>query len=70
MRRRGDKGDLRTQKRVCFYNVECHSEEEARYLKVFLEVGLDKVKVPQDESYLNAIIPDLEEIKSRIECLG
>ncbi len=48
-------------------HVECRSEEEARYLKVFLEAGLDKVKILQDESYLNGIISDLEEIKSRID---
>jgi len=48
-------------------HIECHSEEEARYLKVFIEAGLDKVKVPKDESYLNDIISELEKLKARID---
>lgn len=47
--------------------IECGSEEEARYLRVFLEVGLDKVKVPKDEGHLDNILSELEELKNRID---
>jgi len=47
--------------------IECHSKEEARYFKVFVESGLDKVKIPRDESYLSRIISELEELKKRID---
>lgn len=30
-------------------HIDCDSENEARYLKVWLESGLDKVKIPKDK---------------------
>jgi len=48
-------------------HIECHSKEEARYLKVFLELGLDEVKIPKDDEYLKDILPELEELKAQIE---
>ena len=36
--------------------IECRSEDEARYLKVFLEAGLTKVRVPKDDEYLKTAI--------------
>ncbi len=48
-------------------SIDCASELEARYLKVWLEAGLDQVKVPQDESYLQAIVPQLERLKQKID---
>lgn len=47
--------------------VECRSEAEARYLKVFLDAGMGEVSVPDDDDYLNSIIPELEAIKKRID---
>lgn len=47
--------------------VECKSEEEARYLKVFLESGLTDIKIPKDETYLKSILPELEELKMKID---
>ena len=47
--------------------IECHSEEEARYLKIFLEVGLDEVKIPEDEEYLRGILPKIEDLKTRTD---
>jgi len=47
--------------------VECRSEEEARYLKVFLEAGLDKVMIPDDENYLKIILPELEQLKIKTD---
>ena len=46
-------------------SIECRSEEEARYLKVFLDVGLTEVGVPDDDEFLKAILPKLERLKSR-----
>jgi len=48
-------------------SIDCASELEARYLKVWLEAGIDQVKVPQNEGYLKAIVPQLESLKQRID---
>ena len=48
-------------------SIDCASELEARYLKVWLEAGLDEVKVPQNEGYLEAIVPELESLKQKID---
>jgi len=47
--------------------IACHSEEEARYLKIFLETGMKEVYVPKDEEYLKSILPELEGLKRRID---
>lgn len=46
---------------------ECRSEEEARYLMVFLDAGLTEVYVPKDDEYLKSILPDLEKLKAKID---
>jgi len=48
-------------------HVDCTSEHEARYLKVWLEGGLDSVKIPKDENYLVNVVPTLEELKKKID---
>jgi len=48
-------------------SIDCASEPEARYLKVWLEADLDEVKVPQNEGYLEAIVPELESLKQKID---
>jgi len=48
-------------------SIDCASESEARYLKVWLEAGVNKVRVPQNESYLHAIVPQLESLKQRVD---
>ncbi len=50
-------------------SLECRSEEEARYLKIFLEAGLDEARIPKDDEYLNAILPELETLKSKIDAI-
>jgi len=45
--------------------IELDTEEEARYCKVFLEIGLRQVMVPEDLDYLKSILPDLEHLKTR-----
>jgi len=47
--------------------IECRSEEEARYLKVFLDAGLREIRVPKDDKYLQNILPELERLKTRID---
>ena len=47
--------------------VECRSEDEARYLKVFLDSGVTEVYVPKDEEYLKTVLPKLEYIKGKID---
>jgi type I restriction enzyme M protein len=50
-------------------NIDCASEVEARYLKVWLEAGLEEVKAPKDEAYLEAIVPELESLKAKIDAV-
>jgi len=47
--------------------MECSSEEEARYLKVFIEIGLKNVMLPKDHKYLMAILQDLEKLKLKTD---
>jgi len=50
--------------------IQCSNEEEARYLKVWLDVGLsEEVKVPTDEKYLKHILPELEKLQARISII-
>jgi len=48
-------------------HLDCSSEDEARYLKVWLEAGLESVKMPKDEDYLEEVLPPLEEVKEKID---
>lgn len=48
-------------------SIDCASEMEARYLKIWLEAGLESVKTPKNEDYLKAIIPELESLKQKID---
>ncbi|MFZ6017426.1 MAG: HsdM family class I SAM-dependent methyltransferase [Nitrospirota bacterium] len=45
--------------------IECESESEAEYLKIWLESGLEEVKVPKDESYISKILPELKALKEK-----
>lgn len=47
--------------------IECRSEEEARYLKVFHAAGLRTVKVPRKYEYLKELLPELETLKKKID---
>jgi type I restriction-modification system DNA methylase subunit len=48
-------------------HMDCTSEMEARYLKVWLETGLESIKMPKDEGYLEEIIPELESLKQKTD---
>lgn len=47
--------------------IECQSEEEARYLKVFLDLGFTEVYVPKEETYLKSVLSELERLKSKTD---
>lgn len=49
--------------------TDCASEMEARYLKVWLEAGLESVKIPKDEDYLKEIVPELESLKQKTDAI-
>ncbi len=44
-------------------SIDCRSEEEARFLKIFLEVGFEEVKVPKADKTLAELLRELEEMK-------
>jgi hypothetical protein len=47
--------------------IQCGSEEEARYLKVWIDSGLmEEVKVPTDGKYVKGILPELERLQEKI----
>jgi len=48
-------------------HIDCQNEAEAEYFKIWLESGLEEVKVPKDESYIMKILPELKELKERID---
>lgn len=48
--------------------MDCRSEAEARYLRVFSELGFDEVAVPASDEYLEEqALPVLEHLKSRAD---
>jgi hypothetical protein len=47
--------------------IECRSEEEARYLKVFIDSRVTEVFVPKDDQDLKTILPKLENLKRKID---
>lgn len=50
-------------------HIDCKNEAEARYLKVFWETGMEEIKIPENEDYLESILPDLENLKSNIDSI-
>jgi type I restriction-modification system DNA methylase subunit len=42
--------------------VDCESEDEARYLRIFIEMGWDHAPVPQDKNHLSSIITKFENL--------
>lgn len=47
--------------------IECRSEVEARYLKIFIDLGLTEIYVPKDDAYLQGILQELEKLKTRTD---
>jgi hypothetical protein len=48
-------------------HIECESEEEARYLEIFVGTGLSEINIPTDKNYIQSILPELEKLKSKTE---
>jgi hypothetical protein len=48
-------------------HIDCQSEAEAEYLKIWLESGLKEIKVPKDEDYLLKILPEIKSIKTKTD---
>jgi hypothetical protein len=46
--------------------IQCKSELEARYLKVWLKHGLTHIEIPKDEKYLAEITPIVENVEQRV----
>ena len=47
--------------------IQCENEQEAKYLKIWLDAGLaDEIKVPTEEKYLKRILPELEKLQAKI----
>jgi len=71
---RGNSGEIRIERDLFGWKVysgkdsiECRSEEEARYLKVFLDLGFIEIYVPKDEAHLKSVLPELERLKTRAD---
>ena len=47
-------------------HIQCKSELEARYLKVWLKHGLTIIEIPDDEKYLAEIMPILEKVEKTV----
>lgn len=49
------------------YFIECRSEEEALYLKIFVDLGIQEIFVPKDDTDLKSVLSELERIKTKID---
>ena len=47
--------------------IECRSKEEARYLKIFLELSLSEVYIPKDDDYLRLVLEEMERVKAKTD---
>jgi hypothetical protein len=47
--------------------IECRSEEEARYLKAWIDSGMVEILVPKDDEYIKEILTELEYLKRRTD---
>lgn len=47
--------------------IECRSEEEARFLKIFVDAGLSETCLPKENAYLKVILPEFEDLKRRTD---
>lgn len=46
--------------------IQCQTELEAKYLRVWLKYGLTHIEIPEDEKYLAEILPLLEKVEKRL----
>jgi hypothetical protein len=69
-----DSGEIRVERDLFGWKVyagknfiECRSEEEARYLKIFVDLGVQEILVPKDDTDLKSLLPELERIKTKVD---
>jgi hypothetical protein len=48
-------------------SIDCRSEIEARFLRIFIDLGLHDVAVPASDEYLEQLLPELEYLKRRAD---
>ncbi|MFH1392752.1 MAG: N-6 DNA methylase [bacterium] len=48
-------------------SIDCNSETQAQYLKIWLEAGAQFIKLPKDEEYLEKITNEIKKLKSNID---
>ncbi len=46
--------------------LQCTSEAEAEYLKVWIEIGAKSIDIPKDETYLSKVAEELKTLKKEI----
>ncbi|MEW5945604.1 MAG: hypothetical protein AB1742_05345 [bacterium] len=47
--------------------IECRSEEEARFLKVFQDIGYRDVMIPKSLDYIKELISELEDLRAGMD---
>ena len=47
--------------------LDCRSQAEARYLRIFWEAGAYDIMVPREDAQIEPFLPELERMKSRME---
>ncbi|MDP8202044.1 MAG: N-6 DNA methylase [Candidatus Tenebribacter burtonii] len=47
--------------------IICDTEEEARFIKIFIDTEIEELSVPTDTNYLSSIISNLEKIKEKVD---
>lgn len=47
--------------------IECRSEEEARYIKIFMDLEEREIFIPKDLKLIEEIVPELEYLKRRTD---
>lgn len=47
--------------------INCRSEEEARYLKLFMELDVREIFIPMDDNLIRELLPELEYLKMRTD---
>jgi len=69
-----DSGEIKVEKDLFGWKlyagknfIECRSEEEACYLKIFMDLGVQEIFVPKDDRDLKSVLPELERIKTKID---
>lgn len=47
--------------------ISCRSEEEAKYLKLFIELEAREIYIPKDDNLIRELLPELEYLKMRTD---